>query len=136
MKKIVRIIICIVFISPLIIGTQSFTSPEPVPAPEETIYRILNGDDYKIAVYQIAHGGYCCFNEGPYFPTSDEQNYESQWLITDYSATYARVWEWDGVEEEWDFYGDIDMDEYNTTPSYPDKIARFVIDVNEIINPD
>jgi len=132
MKKIFQVFACCGMLFFLAFLTQSSLAPEPIPAPEETVYSVQDLDGYKVAVYMIAHDGYCCFNEGPYFPDDNNEVYYSQWKITYYTSTYARVWEWDDIEEEWDLLGDIRMDTSNTIVGPPGKVQTFYIDKDDI----
>jgi len=57
-------------------------------------------------------------------------------MITYTTATYARVWEWDSGNDEWDFLGDIHMNSSNTVIGAPSKVQTFTIDVSTIEVPD
>lgn len=120
----------------------------PSPAPQETIYKFQadtmdSGSEYydiKFSVYHISHDGYCCFNEGPFYP--DEENDEwtsfpSQWRLTYSESTYATIWVKEDSYSSWEELADMNMDWWNTT-KFPgtNDVQYFTIDMDNIVNPN
>lgn len=152
MRKIFQFAVCLVLLSGLALGSQSFMIP--APAPGTTTYKFTpnqwldtsvnpnvyrNYYDIKYSVYDIVHDGYGFFNEGPFYPgTSNNTHYyeNSEWGCTYTTGTYATVWVKETSADSWTSYGSMSMATWNTTKfSGTNTVNVFNIDMDLFESP-
>ncbi len=118
----------------IITANSTWSKPsEPMPVPPYTVYSTTNLSSYKVSIYHIIRDGFGWYNDGPYFPDSYYDSFNSDYFCTYSTSTYAQVQYWDG--DSWEDYGVVYMNSNNTTLGEDNVVTQFVIRKADLIFP-